>query len=193
MQRHRRETDMARLQEKYKTEVLPALQAQLGRQNRLSIPRLDKIVVSMGLGKATQEKKRLDAAQKELTQIVGQKPIVCRAKKSVSNFKLREGQQIGLKVTLRGARMFEFLDRVISIAIPRIRDFRGLSPNSFDGRGNFNMGLTEQTVFPEVDADKVEFQQGMNITMCTTARNDRESRQLLTLMGLPFRKDEKES
>ena len=184
---------MARLQEKYKKEVLPALQKQLGRDNRLSIPRLTKVVVSMGLGRATQEKKRLDAAEKELTQIVGQKPIVCRARKSVSNFKLREGQKIGLKVTLRGARMFEFLDRVISIAIPRIRDFRGLSTNSFDGRGNYSMGLTEQTVFPEVDADKVEFQQGMNITMCTTARNDRESRQLLTLMGLPFRKDEKEA
>lgn len=193
MRKHERERNMARLQEKYKKEVLPALQKQLGRDNRLSIPRLTKVVVSMGLGKATQEKKRLDAAEKELTQIVGQKPIVCRARKSVSNFKLREGQKIGLKVTLRGARMFEFLDRVISIAIPRIRDFRGLSTNSFDGRGNYSMGLTEQTVFPEVDADKVEFQQGMNITMCTTARDDRESRQLLTLMGLPFRKDEKEA
>ncbi|GMU33675.1 MAG: 50S ribosomal protein L5 [Planctomycetia bacterium] len=184
---------MARLYEKYKNEVLPALQKELGRKNRLSIPRLEKVVVSMGLGKATQEKKRLDAAEKELTQIVGQKPIVCRAKKSVSNFKLREGQPIGLKVTLRGARMYEFLDRVIAVAIPRIRDFRGLSTSSFDGRGNYSMGLTEQTVFPEVDADKVEFQQGMNITVCTSARDDRESRQLLTMIGLPFRKDEKES
>ncbi|OWY73215.1 50S ribosomal protein L5 [cyanobacterium TDX16] len=184
---------MARLYEKYKNEVLPALQKELGRKNRLSIPRLEKVVVSMGLGKATQEKKRMDAAEKELTQIVGQKPIVCRAKKSVSNFKLREGQAIGLKVTLRGARMYEFLDRVIAVAIPRIRDFRGLSTSSFDGRGNYSMGLTEQTVFPEVDADKVEFQQGMNITVCTSARDDRESRQLLTMIGLPFRKDEKES
>jgi len=184
---------MARLYEKYKNEVLPALQKELGRKNRLSIPRLEKVVVSMGLGKATQEKKRMDAAEKELTQIVGQKPIVCRARKSVSNFKLREGQPIGLKVTLRGARMYEFLDRVIAVAIPRIRDFRGLSTSSFDGRGNYSMGLTEQTVFPEVDADKVEFQQGMNITVCTSARDDRESRQLLTMMGLPFRKDEKES
>ncbi|OQY99693.1 MAG: 50S ribosomal protein L5 [Planctomycetes bacterium UTPLA1] len=184
---------MARLYEKYKNEVLPALQKELGRKNRLSIPRLEKVVVSMGLGKATQEKKRLDAAEKELTQIVGQKPIICRAKKSVSNFKLREGQPIGLKVTLRGARMYEFLDRVIAVAIPRIRDFRGLSTSSFDGRGNYSMGLTEQTVFPEVDADKVEFQQGMNITVCTSARDDRESRQLLTMIGLPFRKDEKES
>lgn len=184
---------MARLYEKYKNEVLPALQKELGRKNRLSIPRLEKVVVSMGLGKATQEKKRMDAAEKELTQIVGQKPIVCRARKSVSNFKLREGQAIGLKVTLRGARMYEFLDRVIAVAIPRIRDFRGLSTSSFDGRGNYSMGLTEQTVFPEVDADKVEFQQGMNITVCTSARDDRESRQLLTMIGLPFRKDEKES
>lgn len=184
---------MARLYEKYKNEVLPALQKELGRKNRLSIPRLEKVVVSMGLGKATQEKKRMDAAEKELTQIVGQKPIVCRAKKSVSNFKLREGQAIGLKVTLRGARMYEFLDRVIAVAIPRIRDFRGLSTSSFDGRGNYSMGLTEQTVFPEVDADKVEFQQGMNITVCTSARDDSESRQLLTMIGLPFRKDEKES
>jgi large subunit ribosomal protein L5 len=184
---------MARLYEKYKNEVLPALQKELGRKNRLSIPRLEKVVVSMGLGKATQEKKRMDAAEKELTQIVGQKPIVCRARKSVSNFKLREGQPIGLKVTLRGARMYEFLDRVIAVAIPRIRDFRGLSTSSFDGRGNYSMGLTEQTVFPEVDADKVEFQQGMNITVCTSARDDRESRQLLTMIGLPFRKDEKES
>lgn len=184
---------MARLYEKYKNEVLPALQKELGRENRLSIPRLEKVVVSMGLGKATQEKKRMDAAEKELTQIVGQKPIVCRARKSVSNFKLREGQPIGLKVTLRGARMYEFLDRVIAVAIPRIRDFRGLSTSSFDGRGNYSMGLTEQTVFPEIDADKVEFQQGMNITVCTSARDDRESRQLLTMIGLPFRKDEKES
>lgn len=175
--------------EKYKSEVLPALQKELGRDNRLSIPKLKKIVVSMGLGKATQEKKRIDQAQKELTQIVGQKPIVCRAKKSVSNFKLREGQSVGLKVTLRGSRMYEFLDRLICVAVPRIRDFRGLNPNSFDGRGSFNMGLAEQTVFPEVDADKVEFQQGMNITMVTSAKNDHESRRLLTLMGLPFRKD----
>ncbi|RIK68808.1 MAG: 50S ribosomal protein L5 [Planctomycetota bacterium] len=184
---------MARLFEKYNNDVLPALQKELGRANRLSIPKLEKIVVSMGLGKAAAEKKRLDQAQKELTQIVGQKPIVCRARKSVSNFKLRQGQQIGLKVTLRGPRMYEFLDRLISVAVPRIRDFRGLNPNSFDGRGSYNMGLSEQTVFPEVDADKVEFQQGMNITMVTTAKNDHESRRLLTLMGLPFRKDEKES
>ncbi|GJQ26915.1 MAG: 50S ribosomal protein L5 [Phycisphaerae bacterium] len=182
---------MARLQERYKKEVLPALQKELNRTNVLSIPRLEKIVVSMGVGKATQEKKRLDAAAKELAQITGQKPVLCAARKSVSNFKLREGLLIGAKVTLRGKRMYEFLDRLICVAIPRIRDFRGLDPRSFDGRGNFSMGLTEQTVFPEVDADKVEFQQGMNITFVTSARNDNECRRFLTLMGMPFRKDEK--
>lgn len=181
---------MSRLQERYKKEVLPALQKQLGRQNRMSIPKLEKIVLSMGLGKATQEKNRLPAAQKELAAIAGQQPLLCVARKSVSNFKLREGYQIGAKVTLRGQRMFDFMDRLISVAIPRIRDFRGLDPKSFDGRGNFNMGVSEQTVFPEVDADKVEFQQGLNITFVTTAKNDSESRQLLTLMGMPFRKTE---
>lgn len=181
---------MNRLAEKYKSEVVPALVKSVGRKNLLSIPRLQKIVVSMGLGKALQEKARLPAAQKELADIVGQKPIVCRARKSVSNFKLREGNEIGLKVTLRGQRMYEFLDRMISIAIPRIRDFRGLDPKSFDGRGNYTMGITEQTVFPEVNVDKVTFQQGMNITFVTTALNDSESRELLTLLGMPFRKSE---
>jgi large subunit ribosomal protein L5 len=185
--------NMARLLEKYKTQVLPELQKEFGRPNRLSIPKLEKIVVSMGVGKAVAEKKRIDAAQKELSQITGQKPVVCRARKAVSNFKLREDMPIGVMVTLRGHRMYEFLDRVISIAIPRIRDFRGLNPNSFDGRGNYNMGLTEQTVFPEVDADKVEFQQGMNITLVTSSKNDAESRRLLQMMGMPFRRDEKES
>ncbi len=181
---------MTRLAEKYKTEVAGALATELGRSNRLSIPCIRKIVLSMGLGAAIQEKKRLDQARKELALIAGQAPIVCRARKSVSNFKLREGMDIGLKVTLRGRRMYEFLDRLISMAIPRIRDFRGLNPKGFDGRGNFSMGLTEQTVFPEVDPDKVEFQQGMNITMVTSARNDSESRRLLTAMGMPFRHDE---
>jgi large subunit ribosomal protein L5 len=184
---------MARLMDRYNKEVLPALQKEFSRENRLSIPRLQKIVISMGVGKAAVEKKRLDAAAKELAQIVGQKPVLCVARKSVSNFKLREGLLIGAKVTIRGRRMYEFWDRLISVAIPRIRDFRGLDPRSFDGRGNFNMGLTEQTVFPEVDADKVEFQQGMNITFVTSARNDQECRRFLTLMGMPFRKDEKVS
>jgi large subunit ribosomal protein L5 len=184
---------MSRLIDKYKNEVLPALQKQLGRTNRLSIPRLEKVVVSMGLGKALAEKKRMEQAVKELAQITGQKPLVCRARKSVSNFKLRKGYEIGLKVTLRGRRMYEFLDRLICTAIPRIRDFRGLDPKGFDGHGNFNMGLTEQTVFAEIDADKVEFQQGMNITIVTTARNDAEARELLAGMGMPFRRDEKQA
>jgi large subunit ribosomal protein L5 len=182
---------MPRLLDEYKTKIVPALQTELGRINRLSIPRLEKVVISMGIGRAITEKKRMEAAQKELGQVAGQRPIVCAARKSVSNFKLRRGYEVGLKVTLRGPRMWEFLERLINIAIPRMRDFRGLNPNSFDGRGSFNMGLSEQTVFPEVDADKVEFQQGMNITMVTTARNDSEGLRLLTLLGLPFRKDEK--
>jgi large subunit ribosomal protein L5 len=178
---------MARLLEKYQTDVLPALTTELRRQNPMSIPRLEKIVVSMGVGKAIAERKRLESARKELAAITGQLPLVCKAKKSVSNFKLRKGMDIGVKVTLRGKRMYEFLDRLISTAIPRVRDFRGLDPKGFDGRGNYNMGLTEQTVFPEVDADKVEFQQGMNITLVTTARNDQESLALLKRMGMPFR------
>jgi large subunit ribosomal protein L5 len=181
------------MMERYKTEVLPTLQKELGRKHRLSIPRLEKIVVSMGLGQSIQEKKRLEGAQRELALITGQKASVCAARKSVSNFKLRRGMKIGLKVTMRGKRMYEFLDRLISVAIPRVRDFRGLDPNSFDGRGNYNLGLTEQTVFPEVDPDKVEFQQGMNIALVTTARNDAEARRFLSLLGVPFRKEEKES
>jgi large subunit ribosomal protein L5 len=182
---------MPRLFDTYKTVVVPALQGELGRVNRLSIPRLEKVVISMGIGKAIAEKKRLEVAQKELGLVAGQRPIVCVARKSVSNFKVRRGYDVGLKVTLRGPRMWEFLERLINVAIPRMRDFRGLNPNSFDGRGSYNMGLSEQTVFPEVDADKVEFQQGMNITMVTTARSDSEGLRLLTLLGLPFRKDEK--
>lgn len=182
-----------RMLERYKTQVMPALQKELGRDNRLSVPRVEKVVVSMGVGKAIQEKKRIEAARKELAVIAGQQPIICRAKKSVSNFKVREGMDTGLKVTLRGKRMYEFMDRLISLAIPRIRDFRGLDPKGFDGRGNYSMGLTEQTVFPEVDADKVEFQQGMNVTLVTTARNDTEGRRLLALLGMPFRKGEKDA
>jgi large subunit ribosomal protein L5 len=182
---------MPRLLDQYKTKIVPALQQELGRQNVLSIPRMKKVVISMGLGKALAEKKRMEVAQKELAQISGQKPIICKARVSVSNFKLRRGYEIGLKVTLRGARMWEFLERLISIAIPRTRDFRGLNPNGFDGRGNYSLGLAEQTVFPEIDADKVEFQQGMNITMVTSARSDSEGLRLLSLLGLPFRKEER--
>jgi large subunit ribosomal protein L5 len=179
---------MARLLDKYKTEIAPALKSELGITNPMAIPAVQKVVISMGLGCAVQEKARLATALKELTQIAGQKPLVCKARKSVSNFKLREGYDIGLKVTLRGARMYEFIDRLIAIAIPRVRDFRGLNPNSFDGRGNYSMGITEQTIFPEVDADKVQNQQGMNITFVTSAKNDREARELLKMLGMPFRK-----
>lgn len=179
----------ARIYDKYINEIAPALKQELNIENPMAIPRIEKVIVSMGLGRGIADKKILPAAQRELSMIVGQKPLVCRAKKSVSNFKLRIGYDIGLKVTLRRRRMYEFLDRLISVAIPRIRDFRGLNPNSFDGRGNYSMGITEQTIFPEVDADKVEFQQGMNITFVTSAKNDQGARLLLTKIGLPFRKD----
>lgn len=176
-----------RQQEKYVKEVLPQLAKELGRDNPMSLPRLTKIVVSMGLGKAIAEKTRMETALKELAQITGQRPVKCKARKSISNFKLRQGMDIGAKVTIRRQRMYEFFDRLISVAIPRVRDFRGLNPKSFDGRGNYHMGLSEQTVFPEVNADSVQFQQGMNITFCTTAQNDAEALRLLQLMGMPFR------
>lgn len=180
---------MARLQDQYRNEIVPTLQKELGRQNVLSLPRLKKIVLSMGVGLAQQEKKRLTNAVEELAIIAGQRPVVTRARKSVSGFKIREGVDVGTKVTLRSARMYEFLDRLISIAIPRIRDFRGLNPKGFDGRGNYSFGVTEQLVFPEIDVEKVEFQQGMNITFCIDgSQNDRESYRLLELFGMPFRK-----
>ncbi len=178
---------MARLLERYKTQISPTLREEFSCSTLMAIPTLTKVVVSMGIGRALAEKKRLEIAAAELALITGQKPLVCKATKSVANFKLREGDKIGLKVTLRGRRMFEFVDRLINAAIPRMRDFRGLNPKSFDGRGNYNMGLTEQTVFPEVDAAKVEFQQGMNITFVTTAKSDQQARRLLTLLGMPFR------
>jgi large subunit ribosomal protein L5 len=185
---------MARLADKHKNEVIPALSQELGRKNALSLPKLSKVVVSMGVGKAIQEAtnkagetKRFQEAAQHLGEITGQKSVVCKARKSVSNFKTRAGYASGLKVTLRGARMYEFLDRLISLAIPRVRDFRGLDPSSFDGRGNYGMGLSEYGVFPEVNPDKVNYQQGMNITICTTARNDGEALRLLTLLGMPFR------
>jgi large subunit ribosomal protein L5 len=185
---------MARLLDKYRSEVVPAMRAEFGRQNILSLPRLDKVVVSMGLGKAIQESgskarenRRFTEAQEHLATVTGQKPQVTRARKSVSNFKVRAGWDAGLKVTLRGRRMYEFLDRVIALAIPRVRDFRGLNPGGFDGQGNYNMGLSEVGVFPEIDPDKVTYQLGMNITICTTAGDDAEARRLLTLLGMPFR------
>ncbi len=178
---------MARLKDLYKSKVTVELTKEFGYKNPMAVPRLEKIVVSMGLGKAVQDRKFLDLAQKDLTMITGQKPLVCKAKKSVSNFKVRAGDKTGLKVTLRGVRMYEFLDRLVSLAIPRVRDFRGLNPKGFDGRGNYSMGINEQSVFPEIDPAKIEFQQGMNITFVTTAKSDEESRRMLTLMGMPFR------
>ncbi len=181
---------MARLLEKYKNEVLPELFTQAGTKNPMAVPRLEKIVVSMGIGGAVQDKKLMEIAAKDLATITGQKPYTCRARKSVSNFKLRSGMEIGLKVTLRGLRMYEFMDRLISTAIPRIRDFRGLSPRSFDGQGNYSFGVSEQTIFPEIDPASVENPQGMNITVVTSAKNDRESREFLRLMGMPFRTEQ---
>src|SRR5206468_8677232 len=181
-----------RLATHYKEKVAPALQQAFGYKNLLATPRLEKIVISMGLGKAVTagEKGKYEQAEKELSIIAGQKPLRCKAKKSVANFKVREGMETGLKVTLRGNRMYEFLDRMISLAFPRVKDFRGLSPSGFDREGNYNFGFNEQTVFPEVDGASVTFQQGMNITMVTTARKPEEGRELLKQFGFPFREEE---
>ena len=176
-----------RIQEQFQTEILPKLADALGRKNPHSLPLLTKIVVSMGVGSAVQEKKHLDMAVDALTQITGQKPIITLARKSVAAFRLREGMPIGCKVTLRRQRMYEFLDRLISIALPRVRDFRGISRTAFDGNGNYSIGLTEQLVFPELNPDKFTVVQGMNITMVTTATNDQESLMLLQQFGLPFK------
>ena len=181
---------MARLRDLYKSKVAQELTKEFGYKNSMAVPQMKKIVVSMGVGRATQDKKFLELAKKDLTMITGQMPVVCKAKKSVSNFKVREGMETGLKVTVRGLRMYEFMDRLISLAIPRVRDFRGLKDGSFDGRGNYSMGLAEQSVFPEINAAKMEFQQGMNITFVTTARTDEEAKKLLELFGMPFRKRE---
>mgnify|MGYP000337453542 CR=1 FL=1 len=178
---------MTRLQEKYTRDVMPRLMESLGTTNPMRVPRLRKIVISMGVGAALQDKKRLELAARDLSVLSGQKPLICKARKSVSNFKVRAGQETGAKVTLRGARMYEFLDRLISIGIPRVRDFRGLNPQSFDGRGNYSLGVAEQSIFPEIDPAAIEWAQGMNITLVTSARNDREGRELLTLLGMPFR------
>jgi large subunit ribosomal protein L5 len=179
---------MARLRDLYKNKIMAEMTKEFGYTNILAVPRIEKIVVSAGLGKAIQDKKFLEMAKKDFTMITGQMPALCKAKKSVSNFKVREGMDTGLKVTLRGVRMYEFMDRLINLAIPRVRDFRGLNPDSFDGRGNYSMGLSEQSVFPEIDTAKIEFQQGMNITFVTTANTDKEAMQLLVLFGMPFRK-----
>jgi large subunit ribosomal protein L5 len=177
----------ARLQDRYQKEIIPQLKQKLGRENVLSIPRLQKIVVNMGVGKALQDKNRIEQAAEQLAQITGQKADIRKAKKAVSAFRLRENNPIGCRVTLRGQRMYEFLDRLISIALPRIRDFRGVNPKSFDGNGNYSLGLTEQQVFPEIDPDKVTFSQGMDVTFVTSTRNDDEARELLRGFGMPFR------
>jgi len=178
---------MARLRDLYKSKVVPALREKYNYKSFMAVPRMEKVVISMGIGKATQDKKFLENALQDLTLIAGQKPLVCKAKKSVSNFKVREGEQTGLKVTLRGQRMYEFMDRLINLAIPRVKDFRGLNPRSFDGMGNYSLGMSEQTVFPEIDPVKVETTQGMNITFVTTAETDDQARELLKLFGMPFR------
>jgi large subunit ribosomal protein L5 len=178
---------MNRLRDRYQTEVVPALRKEFGYTNVMAVPRLDKIVVNMGLGEATQNAKLADVGADELGRITGQKPVVTRAKKSIAQFKVRRGMPIGAMVTLRGERMYEFLDRLVSIALPRVRDFRGVSPRGFDGRGNYTLGLKDQLLFPEIDYMKVDKARGMNISVVTTAKTDHEARKLLQLMGMPFR------
>ena len=179
---------MARLKEYYVKEVAPSLMKKFGYKSVMQIPKLDKIVINVSCGEARDNAKIIDAIIADLGAITGQKPIVCKARKSVANFKLREGMNIGAKVTLRGERMYEFLDRLFNVALPRIRDFRGINPNAFDGRGNYNMGLKEQLIFPEIEYDKIDKVRGMDICFVTTATNDEEARELLTLMGAPFAK-----
>ena len=177
---------MARLKDFYKAEVAPALHKKFEYKSVMQIPKIDKIVVNVGSGEARDNAKIMEAILRDLGQITGQKAVACKAKKSVANFKLREGMIIGAKVTLRGERMYEFLDRLFNVALPRVRDFRGINPNSFDGRGNYNMGLKEQLIFPEIDYDKIDKIRGMDVCLVTTAKTDEEARELLTLMGAPF-------
>ncbi len=179
---------MARLQETYKKDVAPALLSKFGYKSVMQIPKLDKVVINVGAGEARDNSKVIDAILTDLSQITGQKAVVCKARKSVANFKLREGMNIGAKVTLRGERMYEFVDRLFNIALPRVRDFRGINPNSFDGRGNYSMGLKEQLIFPEISYDKIDKIRGMDICFVTTANTDEEARELLTLLGAPFAK-----
>ncbi|HIG88764.1 50S ribosomal protein L5 [Candidatus Thioglobus sp.] len=178
---------MSRLQEQYKKEILPALQKELGMSNVMQVPKVEKITINMGLGSALGDKKVLQSALEEMSLISGQKPMTCNARKSVASFKLREGNPIGCKVTLRKEKMYEFLDRLVSIAIPRIRDFRGLKPTAFDGRGNYNMGLTEQIVFPEIDFEKVTRVRGMDIAITTNAQSDEDAKKLLAMFNFPFK------
>jgi large subunit ribosomal protein L5 len=182
-------TERPRLKTRYDEQIRDELKGRLGLPNIMMVPRLEKIVINMGVGRATQQQSLLEGAVRDLTTIAGQKPLVTRAKKSIAGFKLREGNAIGCKVTLRGDRMWEFLDRLISLAIPRIRDFRGLPPRGFDGRGNYTFGVTEQLIFPEIDYDKIDAPRGMDITIVTTARTNAEGRALLDAFGFPFRRD----
>jgi large subunit ribosomal protein L5 len=177
------------LKERYNEEVVPALQKELNLSNVMQVPRVEKVVVNIGVGEALDNAKSLDAAVGDLTQITGQKPVVTKARKSIAAFKLREGRAIGVKVTLRGERMWSFLDRLMNIALPRVRDFRGISPDAFDGRGNYTLGLREQLVFPEIDYDKIDKLRGLEVTIVTSGRTDDEARQLLTMLGMPFRKE----
>lgn len=177
------------IKERYTEEIVPSLLKSLNLSNVMEVPRLKKVVVNIGVGEALDNAKALDAAVADLMKITGQKPVVTKARKSIANFKLREGRQIGVKVTLRGDRMWTFLDRLMNIALPRVRDFRGVSPNSFDGRGNYTLGLREQLVFPEIDYDKIDKLRGMEISIVTTARTDEEGRQLLQMLGMPFKKE----
>ncbi len=178
---------MARLRDYYIKKVVPSLVKEFNYKNRMQVPKLDKIVVNMGVGEAIQNIKALESAVADLSMIVGQKPVITKAKKSIATFKLRQGMSIGCRVTLRGDRMYEFFDRLVNVALPRVRDFRGISPKSFDGRGNFAIGLKEQIIFPEIDYDKIDKIRGMNIVIATTAKTDEEARQLLRFMGLPFK------
>lgn len=179
---------MARMMDYYKQEVAPALMKKFGYKSVMQIPKLEKIVINVSSGEARDNAKIIDAIVTDLSAITGQRPIVCKARKSVANFKLREGMNIGAKVTLRGTRMYEFLDRLFNVALPRVRDFRGINANSFDGRGNYNMGIKEQLIFPEIDYDKIDKVRGMDICFVTTATTDEEARELLTLMGAPFQR-----
>jgi large subunit ribosomal protein L5 len=177
------------LKDRYQNEIVPALIDNLQLENVMEVPRVQKVVVNIGVGEALDNAKALDAAVEDLTVIVGQKPVITQARKSIANFKLREGRSIGVKVTLRGERMWSFLDRLMNVALPRVRDFRGISPNAFDGRGNYTLGLREQLVFPEIEYDKIDKIRGLEVSIVTTARTDEEGRELLNLLGMPFRKE----
>ena len=177
---------MSRMQDKYNTEVAPALMTKFGYKSTMQIPKLEKIVINIGMSDARENPKVIDAAMNDLAAITGQKPVVTKARKSVANFKLREGMNIGCKVTLRASKMYEFLDRLFNVALPRVRDFRGINPNSFEGRGNYSLGIKEQLIFPEIDYDKIDKIRGMDIIIVTTAKTDEEAREMLSLMGAPF-------